>query len=63
MKRLKKICYLGLSILNNVNDIYKCIKQVVQDVVNLLQGGGYINKCLEFCSNILDNAKFLTNEL
>ena len=52
-----------MSILNNVNYIYKGIKQVVQDVVNLLQGGGYINKGLEFCSNILDNAKSLTNEL
>ena len=63
MKRLKKIGCLGLSVLNKINDIYKGIKQVVQDVVNLLKGGGYINKGIEFCSNILDNAKSLTNEL
>ena len=63
LKRLKNIGCLVLSVLNNVNYIYKGIKQVVQDVVNLLKGGRYINKSIEFCSNILDNDKSLTNEL
>ena len=52
-----------MSVLNKINDIYKGIKQVVKDVVNLFQGCGYINKGIEFDSNILDNAKSLTNEL
>ena len=63
LKRLKEISCLGLSVLNKVNYIYKGIKPVVQDVVNLLQRGGYINKGLEFCSKILNKAKSLTNEL
>ena len=63
LEKIKEDSCLVLSVLNHVNDIYKGIKQVVQDVINLLKGGGYINKGLEFCSNILDNAKSLTNEL
>ena len=52
-----------MNVLNKVNNIYKCIKQVVQNVFNLLQWCGYINKSLKFCSNILDNSKHLTNKL
>ncbi|KAL7711675.1 hypothetical protein QTN25_010652 [Entamoeba marina] len=55
LKRLKKFGKTAVNVLADLNDnIYKPLKPAIEGAINSVPLGGYINKGLEYGSNMLD---------
>ena len=54
---MKKAAGYGMSLLSGLNDIYKGIKPVAENVISALPGGSFINQGLNWGSKMLDFAQ------
>ena len=61
LKRAKKLAGFGSSVLSSINDIYKGVKPFVSPLIDMVPYGNYINKGLDFGTNLIDKVKPITS--